>query len=165
MGCRRVELKTDARNERSRGAMEAFGATFEVSTGSTCSSGAARTATPRGTASRTTTGRGFATASGSAWPPTSLDPPGGRLEYWPDDGGPPANPVSITAYWTLAARYADATGPRPVANDTYAERFMDDDARAVAERFSALKRPFQSFLIRHRVIDDMLREGVGRVRG
>jgi RimJ/RimL family protein N-acetyltransferase len=27
--CRRVELKTDARNERSRGAMEAMGATFE----------------------------------------------------------------------------------------------------------------------------------------
>jgi len=28
-GCRRVELKTDASNERSRGAMEAMGATFE----------------------------------------------------------------------------------------------------------------------------------------
>ena len=28
-GCRRVELKTDARNERSRGAMEAMGASFE----------------------------------------------------------------------------------------------------------------------------------------
>jgi RimJ/RimL family protein N-acetyltransferase len=28
-GCRRVELKTDALNERSRGAMEAMGATFE----------------------------------------------------------------------------------------------------------------------------------------
>jgi len=28
-GCRRVELKTDARNDRSRGAMEAMGATFE----------------------------------------------------------------------------------------------------------------------------------------
>ncbi|HET8742048.1 MAG TPA: GNAT family protein [Gaiella sp.] len=28
-GCRRVELKTDARNERSRAAMEAMGATFE----------------------------------------------------------------------------------------------------------------------------------------
>ncbi len=77
----------------------------------------------------------------------------------------PANPVSITAYWTLAARYADATGPRPVANDTYAARFMDDDARAVAERFSALKRPFQSFPVRHRVIDDMLREELGRDRG
>ncbi len=28
-GCRRVELKTDERNDRSRGAMEAMGATFE----------------------------------------------------------------------------------------------------------------------------------------
>jgi len=28
-GCRRVELKTDARNDRSRGAMEAMGASFE----------------------------------------------------------------------------------------------------------------------------------------
>jgi N-acetyltransferase len=28
-GCRRVELKTDAQNERSRGALEALGATFE----------------------------------------------------------------------------------------------------------------------------------------
>jgi RimJ/RimL family protein N-acetyltransferase len=28
-GCRRVELKTDARNDRSRGAMEAMGARFE----------------------------------------------------------------------------------------------------------------------------------------
>ncbi len=28
-GCRRVELKTDALNERSRGAIEALGATFE----------------------------------------------------------------------------------------------------------------------------------------
>ena len=28
-GCRRVELKTDARNDRSRGAMDAMGATFE----------------------------------------------------------------------------------------------------------------------------------------
>ena len=29
LGCRRVELKTDALNTRSRGAMEAMGATFE----------------------------------------------------------------------------------------------------------------------------------------
>jgi N-acetyltransferase len=28
-GCRRVELKTDARNDRSRGAIEEMGATFE----------------------------------------------------------------------------------------------------------------------------------------
>ena len=46
---------------------------------------------------------------------------------------------------------------RPVANDTFAARFMDDTARTVAQRFSALKRPFASFPVRHRVIDDLLR--------
>ena len=75
---------------------------------------------------------------------------------------PPANPVSATAYWTLAARYADATGPRPVANDTYAARFMDDTARTVAARFSALERPFASFPVRHRLIDDVLRAELER---
>lgn len=68
----------------------------------------------------------------------------------------PANPVSTTAYWTLAARDADAGGERPVANDAYAHRFMDDEARAVADRFRSLKRPFASFPVRHRVIDDLL---------
>jgi methyltransferase (TIGR00027 family) len=67
------------------------------------------------------------------------------------------NPVSTTAYWTLAARYEDAMRERPVANDTFAARFMDDTARTVAQRFSALKRPFASFPVRHRVIDDLLR--------
>ena len=78
---------------------------------------------------------------------------------------PPANPVSTTAYWTLSARYADAMRPRPVADDTLAGRFMDDDARAAAERFGALKRPSQSFPVRHRVIDDMLHLEIGRNRG
>lgn len=68
----------------------------------------------------------------------------------------PANPVSTTAYWTLAAREADAGSERPIANDTYAHRFMDDDARVVADRFRSLKRPFASFPVRHRVIDDLL---------
>jgi methyltransferase (TIGR00027 family) len=74
----------------------------------------------------------------------------------------PANPVSATAYWTLAARYADATGPRPIANDTYAERFMDDTARAVADRFRSLTRPAATFPVRHRVIDDLLRAELDR---
>ena len=74
----------------------------------------------------------------------------------------PANPISATAYWTLAARYADANGPRPVVNDRYAERFMDDTARAVAERFRSLRRPFTSFPVRHRVIDDLLRAELQR---
>ena len=77
----------------------------------------------------------------------------------------PANPVSATAYWTLAARYADATGPRPVANDAYAVRFMDETARAAASRFSSLKRPAASFPVRHRVIDDLLRAELQRDPG
>jgi methyltransferase (TIGR00027 family) len=74
----------------------------------------------------------------------------------------PAYPVSTTAYWTLAARYADATGAKPVANDTYAERFMDDTARSVAERFSPQKRAFASFPVRHRIVDDLLRAELER---
>ena len=42
LGCLRVELKTDAQNERSRGAMAALPAQFEGCTESTCSSGGER---------------------------------------------------------------------------------------------------------------------------
>ena len=50
LGCLRVELKTDARNERSRGAMAALPAQFEGVHRSPCSSAAASGATRPGTA-------------------------------------------------------------------------------------------------------------------
>ena len=56
LGCLRVELKTDAQNERSRGAMAALPAQFEGCTESTCSSAAANGATRPGTACSTTSG-------------------------------------------------------------------------------------------------------------
>ncbi len=74
----------------------------------------------------------------------------------------PANPVSATAYWTLAARHADAVGPHPVADDTYAARFMDETARTIAARFASLKRPFASFPVRHRIVDDLIGEELAR---
>ena len=46
VGLRRVEFKTDARNERSRGALLALGATFEGSCASTWSSATPARATP-----------------------------------------------------------------------------------------------------------------------
>ena len=49
LGCRRVEFKTDALNERARGALAALPSEFEGSTASTCSSAAASGATPPGT--------------------------------------------------------------------------------------------------------------------
>jgi methyltransferase (TIGR00027 family) len=66
------------------------------------------------------------------------------------------NPVSATAYWTLASRAEDATRERPIADDRFAHRFMSEDARAVAKRLASLKKPYSSFPVRHRIIDDLL---------
>lgn len=66
------------------------------------------------------------------------------------------NPVSATAFWTLAARHADATSGRPVGNDMFAERFMNDEARAVAHRFRSHTRARGSFPVRHRIIDELV---------
>jgi methyltransferase (TIGR00027 family) len=71
-------------------------------------------------------------------------------------GAPTENPVSATAYWTLSARYADATGEHPVGNDIFAERFMNDEARSVADRYSPHTRAAGSFPVRHRMIDELV---------
>jgi methyltransferase (TIGR00027 family) len=72
------------------------------------------------------------------------------------------NPVSLTAYWTLAARYEDALRDRSVAHDTFAHRLMSDEARVVAGRFRKLKKPTASLPVRHRLIDDRLAAEIAR---
>ena len=67
-----------------------------------------------------------------------------------------ANPVSATAFWTLASRAEDASRELPIAGDRFAHRFVNDDARAVAKRLASLKKPYSSFPVRHRIIDDLL---------
>jgi O-methyltransferase involved in polyketide biosynthesis len=66
------------------------------------------------------------------------------------------NPVSVTAYWTMAVRYEDALAETPVAGDTFAHRFMDDRAREVADRFRSLANANATIPVRHRLIDDRL---------
>jgi methyltransferase (TIGR00027 family) len=66
------------------------------------------------------------------------------------------NPVSLTAYWTMAIRADDAADSEPVARDTFAERFMNDEARNVAERLRPITKARLSFTVRHRLIDDRL---------
>ena len=66
-----------------------------------------------------------------------------------------ANPVSATAFWTLASRAEDASRELPIAGDRFAHRFVNDDARAVAKRLASLKKPYSS-PVRHRIIDDLL---------
>lgn len=77
---------------------------------------------------------------------------------------PPGNPVSGTAYWTLAARAADAAAERPVGNDTYAAGFMNDEARSIALRFGVHRRASGSFPVRHRIIDELVARELERDR-
>ena len=72
------------------------------------------------------------------------------------------NPVSQTAYWTLATRCDDALGERPVAGDTFASRFMNDEARAVAALIGPLTRTNASLVVRHRLIDERLSAELAR---
>jgi hypothetical protein len=55
-------------------------------------------------------------------------------------------------------RAQDARGPKPVCGDTLAEHLMEAEAQAVFERFPGLKGANVSNSMRHRIIDDALRE-------
>jgi methyltransferase (TIGR00027 family) len=71
-----------------------------------------------------------------------------------------ANPVSRTAYYTLGVRAADAASPRPILGDTFAHRFMNDDAKAVWEEFKSFTPPNASNAARHVMIDAHLRRAL-----
>lgn len=71
---------------------------------------------------------------------------------------PRMDPIARTAWYCCGARAQDAAGPRPVCGDTLAGRFMDTEARRVFERFAGLRKPNVSNAMRHRIIDDALRD-------
>ncbi|RKH74140.1 class I SAM-dependent methyltransferase [Corallococcus interemptor] len=73
-----------------------------------------------------------------------------------------ANAISKTAYYTLACRAEDARKPRPLCNDTFAFRFMDDEARQVWARFQSFDRPNASNAARHQIIDALVQEELDR---
>jgi methyltransferase (TIGR00027 family) len=66
------------------------------------------------------------------------------------------NPISDTAYYGCGIRMLDAARRRPICNDTYAERFMDERGRDILRRF-AEPRSNGTNVARHRHIDDTLR--------
>lgn len=68
------------------------------------------------------------------------------------------DPIAKTAYYCCGARALDARSARPVCGDQLAERFMDDEAKAVFQRFARFKGPNTSNAARHRIVDDLLRE-------
>src|SRR5688572_8572722 len=71
-----------------------------------------------------------------------------------------ANPISRTAYYTLGVRAADAASDKPIGGDTFAERFMNDEARQVWEEFKSFTAPNASNAARHAMIDDHLRSAL-----
>jgi methyltransferase (TIGR00027 family) len=75
-----------------------------------------------------------------------------------------ANAISKTAYYTLGVRVADAASSRPICGDSYAARFMDDEARRIWERFKDFKRPNDSNAARHRIIDELVQAELSQRR-
>ncbi|MFB1483798.1 class I SAM-dependent methyltransferase [Corallococcus sp. RDP092CA] len=73
-----------------------------------------------------------------------------------------ANAISKTAYYTLACRAEDARRPRPLCGDTFASRFMDDEARRVWARFQSFDHANESNAARHRIIDARVQEELDR---
>jgi methyltransferase (TIGR00027 family) len=71
-----------------------------------------------------------------------------------------ANPISRTAYYTLGVRAADAASKRPILGDTFAQRFMNDEAKAVWQEFKSFSRPNASNASRHVMLDDRLRRAL-----
>lgn len=69
-----------------------------------------------------------------------------------------ANPISRTAYYTLGVRAADAADSRSLCGDTFAGRFMNDDAKQVWAEFKDFTFPNASNAARHAMIDDHLRK-------
>src|SRR5688572_25697162 len=67
------------------------------------------------------------------------------------------NPISDTAYYGCGIRMLDAQRRRPVCNDVYAERFMDERGRKILQRFGVEPNPNMANVSRHRHIDDELR--------
>jgi methyltransferase (TIGR00027 family) len=67
------------------------------------------------------------------------------------------NPVSITAYYCTGVRAQDARSANPLVGDAWAERFMDAEGRAFFEQFTSFTIPNASNVVRHHVIDEILR--------
>ena len=63
-----------------------------------------------------------------------------------------------TTRWALRA--ADAAKANPILGDTFAQQFMNDDAKAVWEEFKSFTKANASNAARHAMIDEHLRRAL-----
>jgi len=69
-------------------------------------------------------------------------------------------PVSKTAFYCCGLRMEDAKRDRPVCGDTFAERFMSEEGLRFFRMFADETGPNSSNLVRHRIIDDVVRDAL-----
>ncbi len=66
--------------------------------------------------------------------------------------------IAKTAYYCCGVRAADAKRDQPLCGDTIAGRFMTGEGEEIFARFKDLKGPNLFNVLRHRIIDDWLKE-------
>lgn len=66
-------------------------------------------------------------------------------------------PISKTAFYCCGVRMQDAESDDPICGDRFAKAFMNDDGLRVFEAFKDETSPNATNVMRHRIIDDLLR--------
>ena len=66
-------------------------------------------------------------------------------------------PISRTAFYCCGIRMQDAENANPICDDTYARVFMNEEALRFLETFKDDIGPNLGNVVRHRIIDDLLR--------
>jgi methyltransferase (TIGR00027 family) len=66
-------------------------------------------------------------------------------------------PISRTAFYCCGVRMQDAESANPVCGDTYARAFMNEEALEFLETFKDDVGPNLGNVMRHRIIDELLR--------
>jgi methyltransferase (TIGR00027 family) len=74
-----------------------------------------------------------------------------------------SHPVARTAFYCCVIRAADAASPRPVCGDTFANRFLDDTIKQDIAPLLRFSRPAAGNVVRHRLVDDLVREYLQRL--
>lgn len=67
-------------------------------------------------------------------------------------------PISKTAFYCCGVRMQDAERRNPICGDVYARAFMNEDGLRILEAFKDETSPNASNVVRHRIIDDFLRQ-------
>ena len=75
------------------------------------------------------------------------------------------NPISNTAYYCCGVRMEDADRKPSLCNDHFARRFMDERGLRIYQPFRTEKLPNISNVVRCRIIDDFVRDELGKDPG